>query len=75
MIGPFSSIAAQDFASWAKYREELRMQEPSHVSKAPEICADCGTQLDVFGICPNATPADAAIMTKPVNCGGVTYGR
>ena len=32
-------------------------------------CADCGAEMDAFGLCPNADPADAAIMTAPVNCG------
>ena len=34
------------------------------------ICKDCGRRLDAFGICPNANPAEAAIMVAPVHCGG-----
>jgi hypothetical protein len=35
----------------------------------PETCKDCGARLDPFGICPNASPKDAAIMAAPVHCG------
>ena len=35
----------------------------------PSTCKDCNSLLDAFGICPNADPKDAAIMTAPVNCG------
>ena len=32
------------------------------------ICTHCGLQLDAFGICPNASPKDAANQKSPVNC-------
>ena len=31
-------------------------------------CTHCGLPLDPFGVCPQVTPADAAIMTAPVYC-------
>lgn len=32
-------------------------------------CKDCGSRLDAFGMCPNTSPQDAAIMAAPVFCG------
>lgn len=32
-------------------------------------CADCGEQLDQFGICPFAEPKRARTERAPVNCG------
>jgi hypothetical protein len=32
-------------------------------------CADCGQELDLFGICPMANPDRARVERAPVNCG------
>lgn len=34
-----------------------------------KTCKDCGTILDAFGICPNASPSLAATSVSPVYCG------
>lgn len=32
-------------------------------------CKDCGNPLDMFGLCPNTDPKEAAKMSAPVYCG------
>ena len=35
----------------------------------PTQCQDCGAKFDAFGVCPNASAQDAAVMRGTVSCG------